>query len=118
VLDQWLNSEHFDSTLGSELQGFLRRDVRGDPGFHNSPQVERMLGKLSSLGDLIGSMVRCFHRFQVTVFTLKRLCPVICVTEKYFPIERWAKGAQSGILRQNEGQRPGGACIVLGGDGN
>lgn len=72
VLDQWLNSDYFDLSLGSELQGFLMQDVRADPGFQNSPQVQSMLGKLeqmlSNIGDLTMSMVRGFMPFCSTNF--------------------------------------------------
>jgi hypothetical protein len=74
VLDQWLNSDYFDLSLGSELQGFLMQDVRADRGFQNSPQVQSMLGRLeqllSSLGDLTMSMVRGFVPLWNSIFVI------------------------------------------------
>lgn len=67
VLDQWLSGEHFDHSLGSELQGFLTRDVKADPGFQDSPQVQSMLERLEQMlsnpNELITPMVRNVLRF-------------------------------------------------------
>ena len=89
VLDQWLSGEHFDHSLGSELQGFLTRDVKADPGFQDSPQVQSMLERLeqmlSNLNELIAPMVRTVYGSQPNTDDthMKRVHLVIYIVASY-----------------------------------
>lgn len=49
ILYKWVICDDFDTSLGSELQGFINRDILADPGFARSREVEVMLTRLEHI---------------------------------------------------------------------